>query len=99
MLRQRSDNTPVVASGNKLFTTATPLKYGVRLLSAWASVAKAEVTLEHEPGASNSLADGLSRGYEQTIARFNPARRIHLPLHSLLTPRRGGPVLSRGGAS
>ena len=46
-----------------------------------------ELSVDHEPGHSNVLADGLSRDYPDVVGLFDPAKRVHVNLYSLL--RRG----------
>ena len=47
--------------GDKLFTTATPLKYAAQLLAAHATMGEVNVDIQHIVGVDNILADKLSR--------------------------------------
>jgi len=73
-LSQESDNTAAEASANKLFTTASPLRFFVQV----------NVEVNHIPGANNVYADGLSRGYPSVITQFDPTKEVELSLSSIL---------------
>ena len=47
-----------------------------------------ELTIDHEPGHSNILADGLSRHFPATLAQFDPALRVYFTVGQLLTLER-----------
>ena len=86
-LRQLSDNTPTEGAINKLFTTSKPMIWFLQPLIATAVSLGVELTVDHEPGHSNILADGVSRAKTEILSQFNPANRVKTDLLGLL--RRG----------
>ena len=57
-----------------------------------------ELTIDHEPGHSNILADGLSRDFPDTLSLFNPARRVSLTVRQLLNLERAWTLWTKDAA-
>ena len=47
-----------------------------------------DLTIDHAPGHSNILADGLPRDFPATLAQFDPALRVSFSVGQLLTSER-----------
>ena len=80
---QLTDNLPGAAVGDKLFTTATPLKYAAQLLAAHATMGEVHVDIQHIAGVDNILADKLSRD-ERPQARVSMKWHI-TPGHKIIS--------------
>jgi hypothetical protein len=82
--RQSSDNTPTEGCVNRLFTTSQPLCFFLQNFTAWATLARAEVQIDHIPGELNELADGLSRDKGDVLQTVEPQHRFRLLLPDIL---------------
>ena len=83
-LRQDSDNLTSVCVGNKLFSTATPMRYAAQLLAAHALRNRCYVDLQHIPGASNDLADRLSRQHDPQSIGLSLQKQVWVSIPQLL---------------
>ena len=83
-LRQDCDNLTSVCVGNKLFTTATPMRHAAQLLTAHALQHRTTINLQHIPGKSNDLADKLSRQHSPETIGVSMPRRVHIEISDLL---------------
>ena len=82
-LRASTDNTPSEGAGNKLFSTAAPLRHVLHALSAWCACFRCELELDHVQGESNVLADGLSRELDSALSSVQPSRRLVVDLDEM----------------
>lgn len=88
-IRSWSDNTGAEATGNTLFTTTFPLCLFAERLCILSSLAHAELDISHISGASNDLADAISRW---NMDRLPPhglrlSDRIRIQLSSIWNPK------------
>ena len=83
-LRQDCDNITSVCVGNKLFTTATPMRHAAQVLCAHALKCRASINLQHIPGKINDLADKLSRQHSPEEIGVSTAKRVHVSVQDLL---------------
>ena len=83
-LRQDCDNITSVCVGNKLFTTATPMRHAAQVLFAHALKCRASINLQHIPGKINDLADKLSRQHSPEEIGVSTAKRVHVSVQDLL---------------
>ena len=94
-LRASTDNTPSEGAGNKLFSTAAPLRHVLHALSAWCACFRCELELDHVQGELNVLADGLSREHDSALSAVQPSRRLAVDLAEMCgakTPQRVFPA-------
>ena len=84
VLEQRTDNAPTVGGINKGRSNAWPMALYVMHFALWAHRFRLEPCVSHVPGVKNEWADGLSRGYKETLALCHPrpalSRRFAAPL-------------------
>ena len=85
--RHSSDNAPTEGAVNRLFTNAKSLCYFLQLFSVWSEKVNACIEIDHIPGQENDLADGLSRGFEQTLNSLDPDCRFVVSMEDLLNVR------------
>ena len=83
-LRSSVDNTAAESVGNKLFTTAAPMKYVARCIALWAGALRVRLELEYLQGSRNELADGLSRQFDSTLSSVRPERRVAVSLKDVV---------------
>ena len=79
-LRSAVDNTAAEAVGNKLFTTAAPMKHVARSIALWAAALRVVPDLQHIAGDRNDLADGLSRGHSSALSVVSAEQRVPISL-------------------
>ena len=79
-LRSAVDNTAAEAVGNKLFTTAAPMKHVARSIALWAAALRVVPDLQHIAGDRNDLADGLSRGHSSALSVVSAEQRVPVSL-------------------
>lgn len=73
------DNQPSESAINRLFTTARPLCYFIQALAALASELRIKLVLSHIQGKEDTVADGLSRSFEEATSKFDSVKRIRCP--------------------
>lgn len=80
-----SDNTTAEATGNSLFSTKMPLALVLERLSFFCSRKAIRLEVQHIAGASNDLADFLSRwnGSDDLPSDILKSNRLRLPLSQL----------------
>jgi hypothetical protein len=80
-----SDNTTAEATGNSLFSTKMPLALVLECLSFFCSRKAIRLEVQHIAGASNDLADFLSRwnGSDALPSDILQSNRLRLPLSQL----------------
>ena len=94
-----TDNTPAEGAGNKLFTTAEPLRHVVRCLALWCAALKCEIELDHVQGELNDLADGLSRGKDSAFSSVAASRRLAVSLDDVCRVSHGSRLFPAGEPS
>ena len=92
-LRHFSDNTPTEGAVNRLYSSSAPMKWFVQCFASWCEILNVEVQISHIQGESNIWADGLSRGFPNTLGLFKQERRIQIPVKELLTLQKDGPLI------
>jgi hypothetical protein len=77
-IRFRTDCLPVVYALNKGTTRMVAMAGQLRILSELAVLHRFEFCAVHVPGATNLIADALSRGYVQVAHSLMERRRLSL---------------------
>ena len=88
-VRSLSDNSGAEATGNKLFATTFPLCLFAERLCILSSLLNASLDISHISGASNELADAISRWDMQHLPPYGlkHEHRIRIALQSIWNPR------------
>ena len=97
ILEQFSDNAPSVAGLNRLRSNSWPLALFIMHFAAWAFRFRLIPVVNHIPGKENDWADGLSRGFPETLTLFREDRRFHVSAAELWSPSRGERIHSGDG--
>ena len=83
-LRQDCDNMTSVCVGNKMFSTARPMKFAAQLLASISIQHGSVLDVQHVPGQENDLADRLSRQRKPNEIGLCPTRQQHINIPMLL---------------
>ena len=73
-----------------------PLLYCLQPLVSLSVSLGVELAIDHEPGHSNVLADGLSRYFHQIMSQFGPNFRVHVSIAHLLSRERNWTLCPEG---
>ena len=73
-----------VCVGNKLFSTATPLRHAAQLLTAHALEHRTVLDIQHIPGKQNDLADRLSRQDDTAGMGLDLEKRVMVSIVELI---------------
>ena len=80
----QSDNAPTVGGVNKLCSSAWPQAFFIQNIASWAAFLRLHLDVAHLPGVDNVWADGLSRGFPDTLSLFEQKNRCLLSVTDLL---------------
>ena len=81
-IQQASDNTAAEGALNKMFSTASPMKYILQITAARGTAIGCNLNVSHIPGPDNVEADAASRAIN--LHWSDSACRVHLKIENLL---------------